>query len=108
MAAAAPPADSPATKTRPGSPASRRSTSRASPARMAGSPAPRRWSPGANQFQHRCAFAEAGCEGYATSIPCASANSFIRVPAAKSSGDWVQPCSMRSRGAGPGGRAAGM
>ena len=25
---------------------------------------------------------------------------FIRVPAAKSSGDWVQPCSMTTSGAG--------
>ena len=31
---------------------------------------------------------------------CSSASAFIRVPAAKSSGDWVQPCSMTTSGTG--------
>ena len=31
-------------------------------------------------------------------VAAGSASSFIRVPAAKSSGDWVQPCSMTTSG----------
>ena len=33
------------------------------PASSAGSPAPRRWSAGENQFQHLCAFERGACAG---------------------------------------------
>ena len=63
MVACAPPAESPAMKTRRGSTAWSRITSRVMPAISEGSPPPRRWSPGLNQFQHFWGLAEADCPG---------------------------------------------
>src|SRR4051812_10808092 len=64
------------------------------PAMRDGSPRSRSWSAALNQFQHFEEFADFGCPGYATRKPCSSARSFMRVPAAKSSGDWVHPWSI--------------
>jgi hypothetical protein len=63
MAAAAPPADRPATYTRFGSIAWSRMIWRVMPAISEGSPPPRRWSPVRNQFQHFAWLAPLGCSG---------------------------------------------
>ena len=98
MDAAAPPADSPATYTRRGSTAYRFITSNAMPAISDGSPMLRRCWPSWNQLADRV------CPGYTTSTVSRSASSFMRVPAAKSSGDCVQPCSITTSGIGVSGR----
>jgi len=56
--------------------------------------------PARNQFQPFEALAAAGCSGYATRKVHSSAIVFMRVPAAKSSADWVLPCSMTIKGSG--------
>jgi hypothetical protein len=63
IAAIAPPAESPATKTRSGAMpnSSRRLSVR--PAMIAGSPLPRIWSLGRNQFQHAMALSPLVCAG---------------------------------------------
>jgi hypothetical protein len=63
IAACAPPAESPATKTRRGSTAWSRMIRSVMPAISEGSPPPRRWSAGLNQFQHFCGLAVGGCPG---------------------------------------------
>ena len=65
-----------------------------------GSPWPRSWSTALNQFQQRVALACADWAGYSTRQPCSSATAFMPVPSAKSSGRWVQPCSITSSGDG--------
>ena len=67
-------------------------TIRVIPAMSEGSPWPRCWSPGRNQFQPVEALAVAGCSGYATRKMHSSAIVFMRVPAAKLSADWMLPC----------------
>jgi hypothetical protein len=100
IAAAAPPADSPATYTREGSTAKLFITCRVMPAIRAGSPRPLCWSSGRNQFQQREPFAAAGCSGYTAIHVSSSACAFIRVPAAKSSAFCLQPCSITTIGTG--------
>jgi hypothetical protein len=70
------------------------------PAISDGSPCSARWSDGLNQFQHFEPFAATDWAGYSTRQGSFSANSFMRVPAAKSSGLCVHPCSMTTRGNG--------
>src|SRR4029077_1687194 len=53
---------------------------------------------GRTQFQHFELLADIACPGYATRPVRSSACAFIRVPAAKSSGDCLQPCSMTMSG----------
>ena len=62
-AAIAAPAENPATYTRSRSTACSAAISSTIPARIDGSPAPRRWSAGSNQFQYRIGFAEVTCSG---------------------------------------------
>ena len=62
-AAIAAPAENPATYTRSRSTACSAAISSTIPARIDGSPAPRRWSAGWNQFQYRIGFAEVICSG---------------------------------------------
>ena len=65
-------------------------------------PQPRRPGPdgrGSNQFQQPLAFALRSCSGQTTCAPMRSAAAFMPVPRAKSSGSWVQPCSMTISGA---------
>ena len=45
--------------------------------------------------------------GYSTKKPCSRARSFMPVPAAKSSGSWVQPCSITTSGSGLSARPGG-
>src|ERR1700733_15295201 len=63
-AAAAPPAERPATKTRFGSTEYSCMTRRVMPAISEGSPSSRRWSAARNQFQHLDGLAPLGCAGY--------------------------------------------
>jgi hypothetical protein len=98
MAAMAPPAESPATYTRRVSTPCSAITFCVRLAITAGSPAPRRWWLCLNQFQQRDGLACCDCAGYSTRKPCSRANAFMPVPAAKSSGFCVQPCSMTTSG----------
>ena len=65
-----------------------------------GSPPSRCWSPGANQFQHFDVVRARRLRRVQTRKPRSCATSFMRVPAAKSSGDCVQPCSITISGSG--------
>ncbi len=99
-AAIAPPADMPATNTCAGSAPCSLTICRVSPAMMSGSPASRAWWPDSNQFQHCVRFDALSCSGYSTRQFASSARRFMPVPSAKSSGFWVQPCSMTINGRG--------
>ena len=67
-------------------------------ASSAASPRPRLWWLCLNQFQQRCGLASADCAGYTTQKPCSRASAFMPVPAAKSSGFCVHPCSITTKG----------
>ena len=98
------PAEKPATATLSRGTECSRIRSSAIPARIAGSPKPRDWCSVRNQFQQPLGLSPVLCSGQTTIHPCRAAMAFIAVPRAKSSDDWVHPCSIMIR---PFGRTAG-